>query len=41
VFSGSGELLKSMGYGVFTGVAIHGVTIFAQDQRSAQCVLFK
>jgi DNA-binding beta-propeller fold protein YncE len=41
VFSASGELLKTMGRGAFTGVAIHGGTIFAQDQRSAQCVLFK
>jgi hypothetical protein len=43
VFSASGELLKSMGGGSFTGVAIHGGTIFAQDYTNSnyKCVLFK
>jgi DNA-binding beta-propeller fold protein YncE len=41
VFSASGELLKTMGSGPFTGVAIHGGTIFAQDYDNAKCILFK
>jgi DNA-binding beta-propeller fold protein YncE len=41
VFSASGELLKTMGRGHFTGVAIHGDTIFAQDYTNAKCILFK
>ncbi len=40
VFSASGEMLKTMGRGPFTGVAIHGSTIFAQDYYS-KCILFK
>jgi hypothetical protein len=39
VFSGSGEVLKTVGEGAFTGVAIHGGTIFAQDATSEKCVL--
>ncbi len=41
VFSASGELLKTMGSGRFAGVAIHGGTIFAQDDSNAKCILFK
>ncbi len=41
VFSASGELLKTMGSGDFTGVAIHGSTIFAQDHSNSKCILFK
>jgi DNA-binding beta-propeller fold protein YncE len=41
VFSASGELLKTMAGGDFTGVAIHGGTIFAQDCRNSKCILFK
>jgi DNA-binding beta-propeller fold protein YncE len=41
VFSASGELLKTMGRGDFTGVAIHGGTIFAQDNENSKCILFK
>ncbi len=41
VFSASGELLKTMGSGRFTGVAIHGSTIFAQDNENSKCILFK
>jgi tripartite motif-containing protein 71 len=41
VFSASGELLKTMGSGPFTGVAIHGGTIFAQDWNNSKCILFK
>ncbi len=41
VFSASGELLKTMGGGGFTGVAIHGGTIFAQDRANSKCILFK
>ncbi len=41
VFSASGELLKTMGDGDFTGVAIHGGTIFAQDYDNKKCILFK
>ncbi len=40
VFSASGELLKTMA-GPFTGVAIHGGTIFAQDYDNGKCILFK
>ncbi len=42
VFSASGELLKMMGSGYFSGVAIHGGTIFAQDYRynKSKCILF-
>ena len=40
VFSASGELLKTMA-GRFTGVAIHGGTIFAQDYDNSKCILFK
>jgi DNA-binding beta-propeller fold protein YncE len=40
-FSASGELLKTMGHGDFSGVAIHGGTIFAQDYNNSKCVLFK
>jgi DNA-binding beta-propeller fold protein YncE len=41
VFSASGELLHTMGRGHFTGVAIHGDTIFAQDCDNSKCILFK
>ncbi len=41
VFSASGEVLKTMGRGHFSGVAIHGGTIFAQDCFNAKCILFK
>jgi tripartite motif-containing protein 71 len=41
VFSASGELLKTMGSGRFSGVTIHGGTIFAQDWNNAKCNLFK
>ncbi len=41
VFSASGELLKTMAGGYFTGVALHGGTIFAQDYRNSKCILFK
>jgi tripartite motif-containing protein 71 len=41
VFSASGELLKTMTAGDFTGVAIHGGTIFAQDRDNSKCILFK
>jgi DNA-binding beta-propeller fold protein YncE len=40
VFSASGELLHTMGHGGFTGVAIHGGTIFAQTWNKDKCVLF-
>jgi DNA-binding beta-propeller fold protein YncE len=43
VFSASGEMLHTMGDGDFTGIAIHGGTIFAQtcdDAVSDGCVLF-
>ncbi len=43
VFSASGELLKTMGCVAFTGVAIHGGTIFAQSSTDSgdMCVLYK
>jgi DNA-binding beta-propeller fold protein YncE len=43
VFSASGEMLRKMGDGTFTGVAMHGGTIFAQtcdDAVSDECVVF-
>ncbi len=42
VFSASGEVLKTIvGEGPFSGVAIHGGTIFAQDLAKSKCILFK
>ncbi len=41
VFSASGEVLKTMAGSDFTGVAIHGGTIFAQDITNSKCILFK
>jgi hypothetical protein len=43
VFSASGELVKTMGHDGFTGVAIHGGTIFAQVSADSGevCVLYK
>ncbi len=41
VLSASGEVLKTMGSGPFTGVAIHGGTIFAQDRANSKCIHFK
>ncbi len=44
VFSASGEMLHTMGGGVFTGVAMHGSTIFAQAYSrvgsDSRCVVF-
>jgi DNA-binding beta-propeller fold protein YncE len=40
VFSGSGELMQCMGCDLFSGVAIHGGTIFAQDRDEEKCVVF-
>jgi DNA-binding beta-propeller fold protein YncE len=40
VFSDVGELLMAFGDGAFTGVAIHGSTVFAQDGAGCQCVLW-
>jgi hypothetical protein len=40
VFSASGEMLKTMVGGAFTGVAMHGGTIFAQTYREKKCVVF-
>jgi hypothetical protein len=39
VFSASGETLHTMGGGDFTGVAVHGGTIFAQESVSEKCVV--
>jgi DNA-binding beta-propeller fold protein YncE len=39
VFSAVGEMLKAMGRGNFTGVVIHGRTIFAQDSNNQKCVV--
>ncbi len=43
VFSGSGELVTTMGGRAFTGVAMHGGTIFAhaQDYPNAKCTVFE
>jgi DNA-binding beta-propeller fold protein YncE len=40
VFSASGGTLKTMGGVGFTGVAVHGGTIFAQTFRENKCVVF-
>jgi hypothetical protein len=40
VFSASGEMLHTMGGGWFTGVAMHGGTIFAQTYNNDKCVVF-
>jgi DNA-binding beta-propeller fold protein YncE len=40
VFSASGEMLHTMGGGWFTGVAMHGGTIFAQTYDNDKCVVF-
>jgi DNA-binding beta-propeller fold protein YncE len=39
VFSASGEVLHTMGDGSFSGVAIHGGTIFAQTYSDDYCVV--
>jgi DNA-binding beta-propeller fold protein YncE len=41
VLGAAGELLKIMGPGDFSGVAIHGGTIFAQDKGNTKCVLYE
>ncbi len=41
VFRASGELLKVMGRGAFSGVAVHGGTVFAQDADKQECVVFQ
>jgi DNA-binding beta-propeller fold protein YncE len=40
VFSASGEMLHTMARGDFSGVAMHGGTIFAQTVNNEQCVVF-
>jgi DNA-binding beta-propeller fold protein YncE len=40
VFGASGEVLKTMGDGGFSGVAMHDGTVFAQDFVGEKCVLF-
>jgi DNA-binding beta-propeller fold protein YncE len=40
VFSASGEMLHTTGHSRFTGVAVHGGTIFAQDLDNDKCVVF-
>jgi hypothetical protein len=40
VFSASGEMLTTMVCDRFTGVAMHGGTIFAQTYTDGKCVLF-
>jgi sugar lactone lactonase YvrE len=40
VFSDVGDLVMSFGEGDFSGVAIHGCTLFAQDHGKCQCVLW-
>ncbi len=40
VFSASGEMLHTMGDGTFSGVAMHGGTIFAQTYDNDECVVF-
>jgi DNA-binding beta-propeller fold protein YncE len=41
LFSASGKLVKTMGRGGFTGVAVHGGAVFAQDWDDMQCVVFE
>jgi hypothetical protein len=42
VFSAGGdsEEVMTMGHGGFSGVAVHGATVFAQDHWNAICVVF-
>ncbi len=40
VFSASGEMLHTMRGGWFSGVAMHGGTIFAQTYNDGKCVVF-
>jgi DNA-binding beta-propeller fold protein YncE len=40
VFSASGEMLHTMRRGDFTGVAMHGGTVFAQTFNEDKCVVF-
>jgi DNA-binding beta-propeller fold protein YncE len=40
VFSASGEMSHTMGDGGFTGVAVHGGTIFAPTYGADKCVVF-
>jgi DNA-binding beta-propeller fold protein YncE len=40
VFSASGEMLHTMRDGRFSGVAMHGGTIFAQNWTNDKCVVF-
>jgi DNA-binding beta-propeller fold protein YncE len=40
VFSDVGELLMMFGDGGFTGVAVHGSTVFAQDGTGRRCVVW-
>ncbi len=40
VFSASGEMLHAMGDGRYSGVTVHGSTIFAQTYVDCNCVLF-
>ncbi len=40
VFSASGDVVAAIGSGTFTGVAVHGGTIFAQDLEN-KCVVFE
>jgi DNA-binding beta-propeller fold protein YncE len=40
VFSASGEMLRTMRHGDFSGVAMHGGTIFAQTYSDRKCVVF-
>jgi hypothetical protein len=40
VFDASGGLLHTFGHAYFSGVAIHGTTVFAQTSLG-KCVVFK
>jgi DNA-binding beta-propeller fold protein YncE len=41
VFGAGGDVVMTMGRGDFTGIAIHGDTIFASDRKQEKCVLFQ
>jgi hypothetical protein len=41
LFNASGALLKAFGDGFFTGVALYGGTLFAQDRTDHRCVVIQ
>jgi DNA-binding beta-propeller fold protein YncE len=41
MFTANGMLLKTVGAAAFTGVVMHGGTVFAQDAAAQRCVVFE